>query len=182
MSTADEKIVELSKSKIMLVLLGAAVLAAGGAWMFFLDDAYIESQGPLRIPLLVHGIGLAAVALFVFAGVLGLWKLFDRKPGLIFNSAGIVDNSSAFGAGLIPWSEISGAKIFEVERKKSLVILLANPEKYIEVGSAMKRALNRKNHQRQGSPIAIPSLLLKVSVADLLDIFNEYFLKYGNAA
>jgi hypothetical protein len=179
MSAVDEKIVELSKSKIMLVVLGAGVLAVGGAWMFFLDDAYIESQGPLRIPLLVHGIGLAGVTVFVFAGVLGLWKLFDRKPGLVFNSVGIVDNSSALSAGLIPWSEISGAKILEIERRKLLVILLVNPEKYIEVGNAMKRALNRKALQKQGSPIAIPSITLKANVAELLATFNEYFRKYG---
>lgn len=179
MSTPDEKIIELSQGKITLTLFGACVFASAGAWMFYLDDAEIISRGPVHIPLLVHGFGLTTIIVCALAVILGLRKLFDTKPGLVFNSAGIVDNSSALAAGFIPWSDISGAKIFEEDRRKLLIIKLVNPDKYIEVGNKLTRALNRKSYKAKGSPIAIPCFILKVGMQELLTIFDEYFQKYG---
>ena len=63
-----------------------------------------------------------------------------------------------------------------------LVILLKNPDKYIEMGNTLKRNLNKVNFKLCGSPIAITSNALQINFDELLKISNEYLAKYGSSA
>jgi hypothetical protein len=181
MSAIDENIIELSKKKILLLILGSCAFVVLGAWLLSLDEATIQSQRRFDNPLLIHGAGLVSIVFFGACGVFGIKKLFDKKAGLIFNSSGIVDNSSGVSAGLIPWSEILGAEILEIHKQKMLIIKVRNPQKYIERGGTLKQALNKANHKICGSPIAITSNALRINFSELLSLFNQYKQKYGNA-
>ncbi len=129
--TNDEKIIELSKGKILLLVIGAAVFVALGIWMYLLNPAWIESQPRFNDPLLTHGIGIVSVVFFGLCAIVGIKKLFERRPGLILSAAGLSDNSSGVSAGLIPWDEIEGFDVFKIRRQKLLVVKLADPEKYM---------------------------------------------------
>ena len=178
----DDRIVELSKTKILLLVVGALAFVALGVWMYQLDPAWIESQRRFNSPLLVHSVGIVSVVFFGLCGVVGIRKFFDKKPGLILGASGIVDNSSGAAAGLIPWSEIQGFGIHEIQKQKLLIIKLADPEKYIQAGGSMKRALNRMNLKLCGSPIAISSNALKINFNELVNLCNSYYAKYGKTA
>jgi hypothetical protein len=181
MSAIDEKIIELSKKKVLLLIIGACAFVALGAWLLLLDEATIQSLRRFNSPVFVHGVGLVSVVFFGLCGVLGIKKLVDKKPGLVFNSSGIVDNSSGVSAGLIPWTEIMGAEIFEIYKQKVLVIKVKNPQNYVERGNWLKQALNKLNCKMCGSPIAITSNALKISFSELLSVFSQYQERYGNA-
>lgn len=118
---------------------------------------------------------------FGLCAVIAARKMFDKKPGLVLNSSGIIDNSSGVAAGFIPWNEILGAEIFEVFRQKTLIILVKNPEAYVERGNPLKRAANKANYKMCGSPIAITSNTLQMSFPELLSLFQQYHQKYGQA-
>lgn len=182
MTSSEEKIIELSKTKITLLIFGSVAFIALGLWLSSLDSVAIESSRRFNNPTFVHGIGWLSVVFGVLCGIFGIKKLFDKKPGLVFNATGIIDNSSGICAGLIPWNEISGFDIYEVHKQKMLVILLKNPDKYIEMGNAIKRNLNKVNFKLCGSPIVITSSTLKVNFDGLLKISNEYLAKYGSSA
>ena len=181
MSNTDEKVIELSKKKIFLSIIGCIAFVGVGVWMLSLDQATIEAQRKLNSPLIVYGIGLVAIVFFGYVGILHFKKMFNSKPGLIFNCTGIVDNSSGVSAGLIPWSEIVGAYIYEIKRSKMLIIKVEKPEKYLERGGVMKKVLNNSNYKMCGSPIAISSTTLKINFPDLLILFEQYYQKYNNA-
>lgn len=180
MSSIDEKVIEFSKKKIVLLIIGACVFAILGIWLLSLDALTIQSQRRFNDPLFVHGIGLVMIVFFGIAGVFGFKKLFDKKPGLVLNSSGVIDNSSGVSAGLIPWMEILGAEIYEVHRQKFLIIKVRNPQKYIEQGGPLKQAFNQANYKMCGSPIAITSGALRVDFTELLLLFGEYKQKYAN--
>lgn len=182
MAISEEKVIELSKTKLLLLIFGSLAFIGIGAWMVLPDSGQIEPQRSFNDPLFVHGIGWVAIVFFGWCGVIGIRKFFDKKPSLVFSSVGITDNSSGVSAGLIPWSEISGFNIYAIQKQKMLIVLVKNPDKYIEVGSVVKRTLNRANYKMCGSPIAITSNSLKISFDELLKLSNEYFTKYGNAA
>ncbi len=182
MASSEEKIIELSKIKLLLLIAGALALAGIGFWMASLDAAKIDANLRFNNPLFVHGIGWFGIVFFGWCGVIGIRKFFDKKPGLIFSPVGITDNSSGVSAGLIPWSEISGFNVYAFQRQKMLIVLLKNPDKYLEIGSAIKRTLNKTNYKMCGSPIAITSNSLKINFDELLKISNTYFTKYGNSA
>jgi hypothetical protein len=49
-----------------------------------------------------------------FAGLCACYasiKVFDRRPGLVIDKEGIVDNSSGVAVGRVPWHEITGARV-----------------------------------------------------------------------
>jgi len=177
---ADELAIELSKSKTILIILGSFGFVAAGYWLFSMDAAEMKGL-PIDDPLLIHGVGIAGMVFFGLTGILGVRKLFDKRPGLVLNSAGIIDNSSALAAGFIPWSEITGAAIYEVHRQKLLMIKVRNPEEFIHRGNVFKRAIVQINSKMSGSPIMISSNTLKTNFAELLSTFEQYHRKYGQS-
>lgn len=186
MNPTDETIIELSRKKLILLILGSCAFVALGAWLLSCDAAEIESGRSFRFfynePLVVYGAGLAAILFFGAGGLYGLIKLFDKKPGLILNSSGLVDNASAVAAGFIPWSEVLGASIYEIQKQKMLIIGVRNPQKYLDRGSALKRAFNKANAGMSGSPVSITSVTLKIDFPELVSLFDRYHRKYGDAS
>jgi hypothetical protein len=186
MDSSDETIIELSKKKILLGLLGASAFVAAGIWMFTLDEANILSERSYRLffnnPTYVYGLGLVSIVLFGLLALFFFKKLFDKKPGLIFSASGIVDNASAVSAGFISWSELIGSELFEMQGQKMLIIMVRDPQKYVDRGNAVKRTLNQANYKMCGSPIVISSNALKVNFSELRSLFDQYQRKYGDAS
>ena len=182
MSTTEEKVIEVSKTKVLLFLALACICVALGFWLLSLDEASFLSRK--YGSLIVHGFGLIAILVFSAAAILNVRVLFDRKPGLVFSSAGVLANRVS--AALIPWSEIAGVEIFKVKTlvvwQRFLVVRLVNPEKYIELGNALKRSLNRSNYKMYGSPIIISSGALEIDLDELHAIFRVCLAKYGKSA
>lgn len=175
----DRTMIELSRRKIILLGLGSCAFVAIGIWILSLDDAIIRAMG--RNPIFIHGVGVGSVVFFGLCGIFAFVKLFDRKPGLIFDAAGIVDNASGVSAGLIPWSEIIGAKTFSMRGQKFLIIELKEPEEYLGRGNWLKQLAVYANYKMCGSPITISATALKTGFSELLSLFNQYQQKYGNA-
>jgi len=176
----DELAIELSKSKGILMILGSFGFIAAGYWLFSMDAAAMKGA-PVDDPLFIHGVGIAGMVFFSLTGIVGIRKLFDKKPGLVLNSAGIIDNSSGLAAGFIPWSEITGAEIYEIRRQKMLIIKVRNPEEFIQRGNVLQRAMVKINSRMCGSPIAITSNTLKIDFPGLLSTFEQYHRKYGQS-
>ncbi|HEY7405443.1 MAG TPA: STM3941 family protein [Candidatus Angelobacter sp.] len=71
--------------------------------------------------------------------------------------------------------------IEQVFRQKTLIILVKNPEAYVERGNPLKRAANKANYKMCGSPIAITANTLQIGFPELLSIFQQYQQKFGQA-
>jgi hypothetical protein len=183
MDSSDEKIIALSKTKIVLAILGTGTFVAIGAWFLLLDDEIIRTSSSYRLlfnePMYARGLGIAAIVIFGALELFFIKKLFDKKPGLVFNNSGIIDNASAVAAGFIPWSEITGYDIFEMPQQKMLIIMVSEPQKYVERGNAVKQKLNQANFKMCGSPISISANALEVNFPELISTFQQYQQKYG---
>jgi len=185
MDSTDETLIELSRKKIVLLILGACVFVALGGWLLSLDGAAVRSERSFRgffnEVWVVRGLGLTAILFFGLCGLYALRALFDKKPGLVLNSSGLVDNASAVSAGFIPWSEVVGASVYEIQGQKMLVIDVRTPQTYIDRGGALRRLLNKANYRMVGSPIALSSKVLKIDFPRLVFLFNRYMYRYGVA-
>lgn len=181
MNSTDETVIYLSRKKIVLLILGACAFVALGIWMSSLSDEFIRSQPRYNNPAFVHRIGILSIIFFGPCAIFALKKLFDKKPGLVLNNVGMVDNSSGASAGLVPWSEIVGSEVFKIQEQKMLIIKVRNPQKYIERGGRLKQTLNSANYKMCGSPIVISSNNLDIKFPELLSLFGQYQKKYSNA-
>jgi hypothetical protein len=174
MSATSDRVIAISKSKVVLLLVGACVFVAVGLWMFLLDDAEILQQRRYNNPAFVHGIGLASMVFFGLCGAVALRKLIDNRPGLVMSDAGFIDNASAVSAGFVPWSDVADLRLYELRKQKMLVIVMADTGKYVERGNAFRRMLNRANAHLCGSPVVIASTALKISFDELFAAFGQY--------
>lgn len=184
MSVDNERVIALSRRKLILMIAGSLLFVAAGVWFVAASDdgSLVTTLGRFVPPWFVHGLG-AAAALFGAAGVAyGIAKSRDKKPGLTLSSAGMVDNSSAVAAGFIPWSEVTGLDTFQIQSQRMLVVHVTNPGKYIERGSALKRALNRANAGMCGSPIVISSNALQIPFDELRTVVGGYVSRYAPQA
>jgi hypothetical protein len=184
MSTNDETVIELSKGKMVLMLLGAVAFVGIGIWFLTLDAEAIRAGRSFRLffnsPAFAYGLGVLSIVFFGGVGVFIVKKLFDIKPGLIFNREGIIDNASVASPGFIPWSEITGIDIFEINGQKMLIVMLTDPQKYADRGNFLIRKLNNANAKMSGSPIYISANTLKIAFPQLVSLFEQYHQKYGD--
>jgi hypothetical protein len=181
MTATDERNVELSRIKIVLLIVGAMAFVVLGAGLYLLDDAIIRTWSyRYNNPVFVHRSGQLAVVFFGLCTIAGIRKFFDTKPGLVFSKEGLLDNASSVSAGLVPWNEIIGAEVLKIQSTRILIVKVVAPQKYLDRGGPLRRALNRANLSLYGSPVQIPATALKINFDELLKLFSEYVTKYGN--
>lgn len=184
MNATDELAIELSKTKIVIIIVGSCAFVALGVWLFAMPPESIHHMTPVmglpfNNPLFVHSVGIVAIVFFGGCAVYGIRKMFDKKPGLVFNSAGIIDNSSGVAAGFVPWNEILGAEIFQIMNQPCLVIQVKNPENFVARGNPLKSLAMKTNMKMCGSPITIGPNTLKMSFPELLTTFQRYHQAYA---
>jgi hypothetical protein len=178
MNMPGEMTIEFSTKKWLLILVGSILFVVGGFWMLNEDEETIRMARHWD-PASVHVVGGISVIFGGLGAVIAMWGLFRKKAALKFTEAGLIDNSTSVSAGLIPWSDIVGAEIYEVQRKPMLVIKVTDPDRYIETGSDLKRWAKRANFNMCGSPVVISCSTLKIDFDELVQIFNAYISKYG---
>ena len=173
--TAKSTAIALSKTKIVLLLLGAVAFVMIGVRLWTISDSQI-GYNP-------HYVKLAAVSCVVFFSicvVYGFFKLFDSKPGLTIGPDGIDDNSSGVSAGHVPWNEIIGIDVTTISSQRFLVFLVEEPQKYVGRGNFLQRKLNAANLKLYGSPIQISSNSLKIDFRELTELVTQYYDRYKN--
>lgn len=165
--------INLSKFKISLMLIAGITFTVLGFLILFDYQLTKFNEGH---SLFIRLIGLLCILFFGIGSFYIARKIFDTKPGLIINDNGIVDNSSAMSVGLIKWDDIIGIEKYEISSNKFLLILVNNPQYYIDKSEniIVKKSLTW-NNENYGSPISIIAHSLKININDLEDIIVERF-------
>lgn len=162
--------IPIHKSKLIFPMLGAIVFVILGFWLFFV----VSHQQTYVHPNVISSLGLVSVLFFGFIGFLLLKKIIDKKSGVIISNKGIIDHSSIFNLGLIPWSDIIGAAQVKVMSKNFLMIYVNDPQNYINKGTTVfSRALLKSNYNTHGSPVAIHLNSLDYKASELEQLILE---------
>lgn len=171
-------VIPASRTKTFFLLVIALGFVALGLWFLSLDREVIEARDRYNNPLFIYGIGWATVLFFGLAAVAIAWRLISAKPALVLDDQGIrifAMSQSTF----IPWRDITGLAVFELQRTKMMVLKLNDPEKYIEIGGRIRRSLARANYNMCGSPITIASNTVKLSFGELQELVERYVNRYA---
>lgn len=169
----QSKIVEipLSKGKLIKGLTGSVLFVAASIWILTLK----QTPGSMMAnPWIRHSIAGCGIIFFGFTGILYFFKLRDKKPGLVIDQNGIIDNSGGLAAGFIPWTDIKEFSVSKVMKQQFLIISVRNPDYYI---NSQKNILKQKgmeyNQRNYGSPIAISTNTLNCKLPELLQLLEE---------
>jgi hypothetical protein len=101
--------IPLSKTKIILLLIGALAFVFAGAWGILDPEKFAWIRSSKKFVLIS---GIAAVLSFALCSIYITIKMFSRKPRLVICNAEIINNSNTKRVGLIKWNEKFGNSIF----------------------------------------------------------------------
>jgi hypothetical protein len=166
--------IKLSRVKMVFVVVGSVLFVMIGTALF-------EQSGGKDAPfsLFMKLLSLNFIFLFGFCGVYAGGKLFDRKPGLILNSQGIFDNSSAASLGLIPWERVRGLRVVSLSGQKFLVVDLSDPKEFLARAGLWNRWLAWMNWKFYGSPVQISAMTLACGFRTLHETVKQAWDRFG---
>ena len=159
--------IKLSKTKNVLTFLGSGAFVVLSVFLFIVAD-----RQEWFSPLLVQFICVLGLAFFGLCGVYIFIKAFDRKPGLVVDGDGILDNSSAAAGQLIQWDRIIGIRKHQIMSTKFILIDIENPEQFIDQATGLKKKLMWANYKATGTPTSISSTALTCNFDELFDLIN----------
>lgn len=167
--------IPLSKTKILLLLIGSIVFVILGTFFLITPDTFISSI--FRNSQAIRIAGIAAVLFFGAVGAYGFRKLFDKTIGLTIDENGITDNTNATSVGLIDWNDIVEIRTEQVMSTKFLLIFTKNPDKYMERVNGFKRKIMQGNMKMYGTPLSITSNTLKYNFDDLQRLIKDKWIE-----
>lgn len=163
--------IQLSKTKLLLMLLGSAAFVCLGIF-FMLNPGEIRPNKQTFIQI----VGMASVLFFGLCLIFIARKMFDQKIGLMIDENGITDNSSGTSVGLIEWGDINEIASAQIASTKFILIGTTEAEKYINrAGNALTKRAMQANQKLYGTPLSIASNTLKIKHNDLLAKVTESF-------
>ncbi|HWJ29515.1 MAG TPA: STM3941 family protein [Flavisolibacter sp.] len=172
MNTEQRIEIPLNKTKILVMLLGALMFVAIGIW-FVVDPPEIDNSywgNPTRLAIA----GYAAIAFFGICAAYFISKLPDKKPGLIIDETGLIDNSSGIAAGHILWTDIENISALEIHKQRLVMLEVRNPQDYIDrQKNFLKRKSMAMNYKMYGTPLSISANGLKIPFPELLGIITR---------
>lgn len=161
----DDVVIKISRTKLLLVIVGSVCFVAGGIWMWNAGEFFLKL------------IAVLSIAFFGLCGFVALIKLFDNKPGLAINDHELFINTSALSSIVIKQEDIMGFQALEINHNKFLLVFINNKELYIESEkvSSVDRLLMRVSDKMYGTPIGISNIALRCSFTELHEIFCQRF-------
>jgi hypothetical protein len=168
-------VIPLSKTKIVLLTIGATVFLIVGLWLLSIANTQTRYN-----PTIIKLVTFNCFVFFGVCGLIGFRKLFDTKPGIVIDQFGITDNSSAIGGHKIKWNDITHFTIESVKRTKFILIHVKNPSEYIDPSNVFKRFWLNLNNRIYGTPLSIAATTLQCNISDLFDILEKQWKRYNN--
>jgi uncharacterized membrane protein len=150
---------------LILLSLGGILFVILGIFLIFLPF-FNDRLFPYPIVRII--IGIISILFFGFVTIIIFRKIFGRRPGLIINSTGIIDNSTGFSTKHIKWENIIGIKSFNIIVVKFIVVIINNPEEYFK-----RYKMGKLDYKMTGSPINIYTTVLKCKHKVLVDILQN---------
>jgi hypothetical protein len=158
--------IPLSKKKITLAFFGSWAFVGASVWLWHIAERQIVFEAFITTVIAEVGISFSGLCVLYAS-----YKLFDWRPGLILDADGFVDNSSGISAGRVPWDDVIGIKVWEYSGQRALVVLVHDPQKYIDRAGYVARKFMTWNQNLVGSPIAISASALAIEFDELERVF-----------
>lgn len=177
-------VIPLSKMKMMMLFIGAVLFVVLGLILIIYEPESINHSNRyawIMKPFPRFLAGFVCVVFFGLAAITMLFRLFNKKPGLIINEKGINDNSSALALGFIPWKDIREVKIVTVNQNKFILIIVRNPIDYLNKTTQWLKFRGLKlNFRYYETPICISANSLQIKFDELYTLLVDNANQFKN--
>jgi hypothetical protein len=123
---------------------------------------------------------IICILFFSFASIIFIKRLRAKMPALIIDETGITNYVNKISGTHIPWTDIRYIVTNKVFNQLYLMILLHNPEAYInKENNPVKRKLLSMNYKQYGSPVSIAVNTINSDITELKRLLQEQLSKYS---
>lgn len=168
--------IKINTSKQIAGIILSALFIIGGS--ILLINPMVLGDHPFTDKFLFT-MSLTVVLIFIALLIFLTNKIIKKTIGLTINDNGIQEQISAFGVGMVRWEEMSGFGIKKQIGIPFIVIYLKDKDLFIDRFSGLKKATIKKNAESFGTPVAISTVMLKMKLSDLKDLFTEVGAKHS---
>lgn len=165
--TAPILVIRPSRLKYILLLIASAGFVASGIFLVAFDTGASNWVGWISIVFFGAGIPLFAR------------QLFDSKPRVVLDEAGVFDRT--LGVGTIPWSDIESSYVKSISGNSFVCLVLRNPQRWIGKLSAMQRSLTKANEKLGFQPLNINLSGTAVDAALVQDVVLKKSVEYAQS-
>ena len=162
-----------ANKKRFFLMLGLSVLFVVLGFLPFLGTGLRESRK--YVPVFYDAVFIVMIIFFGFTALIYLKMILSTKPVISISEKGICDNASF---GMIEWEDVAGFRKVRVQKQDYILILLENPEKYIEKFNSFKQKWLSLNLKQYGTPVMIHTGNLKIDQEELLNIVQKEWTEY----
>ena len=162
-----------ANKKRFFLMLGLSVLFVVLGFLPFLGTGLRESRK--YVPVFYDAVFIVMIIFFGFTALIYLKMILSTKPVISISEKGICDNASF---GMIEWEDIAGFRKVKIQKHDYVLILLKNPEKYIEKFNFFKQKWLSLNLKQYGTPVMIHTGNLKIDQEELLNIVQKEWTEY----
>ena len=150
-----------------------SILFVVSRFLPFLGTGLRESRR--YVPVFHDAVFIAAIVFFGFGVWICLKTILSTKPAVSISEKGICDNVSF---GMIEWEDVAGFRKVRIQKQDYILILLENPEKYIEKFNFFKQKRLSLNLKQYGTPVMIHTGNLKINQKELLNMVRKEWAEY----
>jgi hypothetical protein len=123
---------------------------------------------------------IIGACLCAFYGAYCVWEIRDPTPGLVIDREGIVDNLGSNPHGRIPWSEITGFRMFDFFGTPYVIVDLVDHQKFIEK-TGWQRSSAKLASEVAGSPLGFTGESIGLTPDELFRVFSDARHKFSAA-
>ncbi|UVI30804.1 STM3941 family protein [Paenibacillus spongiae] len=150
MVTRDEELVVYPSPRKLLGLCAASIIFVliGGGMI-----AISLSEEDSSVPILV--IGLISILFFGLCLIYVLYRLLNKKPSIVLDDQGIMDDSSYIGGGLLRWDQIEEIMLYDFMGQRFIGLKLVDTQAFLTQQSGLKKVLIKLNRGMVKAPVNI---------------------------
>ena len=168
--TAPEAlIVYPSRTKMVLLLLGALGFVAAGLWI---------ATPSISARIATWKVVVAVYVGVPFFGACGLYaanRLIRRRPALIADRSGLMDAASVVGAGHLRWDEIDFVVPYEFSGQAMLGVVPQDLESLLARQNWVRKRPMKINVGMGATPVNIPQAILPMTVIELAETLHTAY-------
>ncbi|KQY20915.1 hypothetical protein ASD32_05845 [Rhizobium sp. Root483D2] len=159
-------LVHRSRTKMLLLLLGALAFVALGAFMM---KVTYEDEGAGALGVFI---GLVSILFFGLCAIVGAIKLFDRRPALEFLPEGLL--AREVSATLIGWPDILAARLVTYRRQPIIELMLSPSAEQSLPFTRMVRFTRSANRGLGFEGVCLSGAGLDITPVKLIEMIAEW--------
>lgn len=138
---SPRKLFGLCAASIIFVLIGGGMFAVG------LNEE--------ELPVPVIAVGLVCVLFFGSCLIYLLYRLLNKKPSVVLDDQGMMDDSSYIGGGRLRWDQIEEIMMYDFMGQRFIGLKLADTQAFLTQQSGLKKMLMKLNRGMVKAPVNI---------------------------